>query len=134
MGCLHGERIQRHGAVRRICGRTGWFVDAVELHLRSGEICAHGSGSGEAHHEEELHPDEYICAVGQRNFHVGFLGSALTFYLSSRREITFEGTCGNKKVRDVTKFDALVGEQVFDVKFDRSRLDRICITGINKKV
>ena len=124
---------QWQGLVSKICSRTGWYVDCLALHLRTGEVHVHGGGCGVSQNEMQLNSDEYICAVTQQNFHVGYLGSALIFHLSSGRMISIEGSTGNKKKKNVIRLAAPSDEQIMDLEFEGSRLARVLTAPASQK-
>ena len=87
-----------------ISGRTGWFIDRVDLHMSNRLMRSWpgaDAGGGEALPREWLEPGEYIQSVTQHNHQVGHCGSMLKFNLSSGRSITISGSRGNKKTKNV---------------------------------
>ena len=115
---------QGMGFVSKIISQTSWYVDRLELHLRTEEVHVHGGEAWESLSENEmtLNSDEYICAVTQQNFQVGYLGSALIFHLSSGRVISILGSASNKKAKSVIELVAPSAKQIIDLKFEGSRL------------
>ena len=75
--------------------------------------------------EHKLVDGEYITGVDQLNHHVGFLGSGLTFHLSSGRAIAIGGTRGKKRKRSFESLKAPEGEQIYDLAFNGGELTRV---------
>ena len=108
-----------------ISARTGWYVDGVHFKMSDGTVTSWGTGGGQQEVEHKLVAGEYITGVDQLNHHVGYLGSGLTFHLSSGREIAIGGTCGKKKKRSFESLKAPEGQQIYDLIFKGSELTRV---------
>jgi len=123
---LAQEIMNRRGpptdSVTKITGRTGWYVDFVALHTGEGKI-EYGSSGGDNDSINDLRPGEYICAVTQKNYDVGYLGSSLVFHLSSGRDVAIEGKpWAQKKCRFQDQFAVNEGEKLVGLEFEGSRL------------
>jgi hypothetical protein len=117
------------GSVTKITGRTGWYVDSVALHTGEEKI-EYGSSGGDNDSINDLRPGEYICAVTQKNYDVGYLGSSLVFHLSSGRDVAIEGKpWAHKKCRFQDQFAVNEGEKVVGLEFEGSRLVGLICAG-----
>ena len=108
-----------------ISARTGWYVDGLHFKMSDGTVASWGTGGGQQEVEHKLVAGEYITGVDQLNHHVGYLGSGLTFHLSSGREIAIGGTCGKKRKRSFESLKAPEGEQIYDLAFNGGELTRV---------
>ena len=104
-------------------GRRGWFVDAVSLRLRSGEVRSYGGSGGAPTAPFELHDGEGIVSVEQWGAH-DYLGSRLLFSTSLGRQTEIVGERHAPGAITPTRAHSAVavdsGEEIIGLTFDVS--------------
>eukprot|EP00928_Gymnodinium_smaydae_P043529 TRINITY_DN29143_c0_g1_i1.p1 TRINITY_DN29143_c0_g1~~TRINITY_DN29143_c0_g1_i1.p1 ORF type:complete len:654 (-),score=150.78 TRINITY_DN29143_c0_g1_i1:37-1974(-) len=112
--------VEVRGAVKKLCGSEGSFVDLIELHLRDGAKELHGRPGGYTHCSHVLESGELLIGLLQETGDM-YLGSSFVFFTSFGRTLSIKGNQANRR----RTFVAPAESEIAGLHFDGSELSGI---------